>query len=261
VIEPVTIQYKSNIKRNASKEFLKYILSLDYQQYSAISGNNKALEANLKLWFDNFLSALRDIYGCQELTLQRDAKNFAFLITMPKREPFALHELSDGYAAFLEIYMELIMRFELENAVVDYDQSAIVIIDEIEAHLHVELQKQILPFLTKMFPNVQFIVSTHSPFVINSLSNAIVYDLEHLEELENPVIYSYEAIVEGYLNVGQYSDETRDSFNRYKELYRKELSDSEKVEFQKLISVLELVPPASKELYLAFRTMEDSRLR
>jgi len=169
--------------------------------------------------------------------------------------------MSDGYAAFLEIFMELIMRFERDNALVDYNQSAIVMIDEVEAHLHVELQKRILPFLTKMFPNVQFVVSTHSPFVMTSLSNAVVYDLEHLEELVNPGIYSYEAVVEGYLNVGQYSNEARDSFNRYKELYSKELSDTEAVELKKLISVLQLVPPASKELYFAFRTMEDNRKR
>jgi len=261
VIEPIAIDRKNHIQRNASKEFLKYILSLDYQLYSAKIENNRTLEDNLDKWFDSFLATLRSIYGCQELTLLRDAKNFAFKIEMPGREPFALHEMSDGYAAFLEIFMELIMRFERDNALVDYNQSAIVMIDEVEAHLHVELQKQILPFLTKMFPNVQFVVSTHSPFVMTSLSNAVVYDLEHLEELVNPGIYSYEAVVEGYLNVGQYSNEVRDSFNRYKELYSKELSDTEAVELKKLISVLQLVPPASKELYFAFRTMEDNRKR
>ena len=48
-------------------------------------------------------------------------------------------------------------------------------------------------------------------------------------------------------------------FNRYRELHGKQLSDAESIEFQKLVSTLELVPPASKELYLAFRTMEDKR--
>ena len=258
-IEPIRIQNKTEIGHNVSKDFLKYILSLDYQLYSAKSDNNEKLETNLKIWFDSFLAALRDIYDCQELKLQRDSKNFAFKVEMPGREPFALNQMSDGYAAFLEIYMELIMRFGSDDAAINYNQSAIVMIDEIEAHLHVELQKKILPFLTNMFPNVQFIVSTHSPFVMTSLSNAVVYDLEHNEQLENPGIYSYEAVVEGYLNVGQYSDEIKNAFNRYRELYNKELSDIENAELQRLVSTLELVPPASKELYLAFRTMEDKR--
>ena len=54
----------------------------------------------------------------------------------------------------------------------------IVLIDEIETHLHLELQKLILPMLTELFPNIQFIVSTHSPFVINSIENATIFDLE-----------------------------------------------------------------------------------
>ena len=167
--------------------------------------------------------------------------------------------MSDGYAALLEIYSELIMRFETSEGLVDYNQQAIVFIDEIEAHLHVELQKKVLPFLTQMFPNVQFIVSTHSPFVINSLSNSVVYDLEMKERIENPSIYSYEAVVEGFLSVGQYSDEIKNKFNRYRELYSKNLTEDENVEFKKIISDLEMIPPASKELFFSFRSMEDKR--
>lgn len=55
----------------------------------------------------------------------------------------------------------------------------IVLIDEIETHLHLELQKEILPFLTKLYPNIQFIVSTHSPFILSSVDNAVVFDLEN----------------------------------------------------------------------------------
>ena len=260
-IEAIEIKDKSRINQNASKQFLKYILNLDYRLYGAKSDANIELETRLEKWFADFLRALREIYDCQELTLKRDAKNLAFQVQIPGREPFALHEMSDGYAAVLEIIMELLMRFESADAVVQYEQSAIVLIDEIEAHLHVELQKRVLPFLTQMFSNVQFVVSTHSPFIINSLGNAVVYDLEKREILENPSVYSYEAVVEGYLNVGQYADEMRNKFSRYKELFAKELNDAERNEFQRLVSELQMVPPASKELYYAFRTMEDRRRR
>lgn len=184
-IEPVNIQGKNIITRNASREFLKYILSLDYRRYGAISDKNKELEENLEKWFDNFIKALRNIYQCAELELQRDTKNYAFLIKMPDREPFALNEMAAGYAAFLDIFVEILMRFEGDDAVVNYEKPAIVLIDEVETHLHVELQKRALPFLTQMFPNVQFVVSTHSPFVMSSLENAVVYDLEKKEYLEN----------------------------------------------------------------------------
>ena len=149
-IMPMIIKGKTEVIRNASKDFLRYILSLDYQLYGAKTDGNKALAENLEKWFDNFVIALREIYDCQSLKLQRDTKNLAFKIKMPGREPFKLSEMSDGYTAFLNIYMELLMRFESADAIVESNQPAIVMIDELETHLHVELQKRILPFLTKL---------------------------------------------------------------------------------------------------------------
>lgn len=47
------------------------------------------------------------------------------------------------------------------------------------ALLHLELQKNIMPLLTAMFPNIQFIVTSHSPFILNSLKDVVIYDLEN----------------------------------------------------------------------------------
>jgi predicted ATP-binding protein involved in virulence len=58
-----------------------------------------------------------------------------------------------------------------------------VIIDEIETHLHLRLQEQILPFLTELMPRLQFLVATHSPAVISSIPNAVVYDLGTCEQV------------------------------------------------------------------------------
>ena len=258
-IEPVDIEGKTVVTRNASKEFLKYILSLDYRLYGAKSDNNKRIEAILEEWFDNFQKALRDIYDCTELKMQRDAKNLTFKIVVPGHEPFGLNEMSDGYAAFIDIYMELLMRLECVDAIVEYEKPAIFMIDEIETHLHVELQKRILPFLTKMFPNVQFIVATHSPFVITSLENAVVYDLEKKEQLENPSFYSYQAIVESFFDTDMYSEELKNYFKRYKELCFKERTPEENKEFLKTRTELEIMSRPSTELYIAFQDLERKR--
>ena len=74
-------------------------------------------------------------------------------------------------------------------------------IDGIDAHLHVTLQKKILSFLTRAFPKVQFIVTTHSPFVVSSVDDAVIYDLSKLEQVEDLSLYSYEAILEGLFGV------------------------------------------------------------
>ena len=258
-IESMEIEGKTVVARNASKDFLKYILSLDYQLYGAKSENNTLLEINIKRWFDNFLAALRNIYNCQELHLKRDVKNLIFKIEIPDREPFGLHEMSDGYAAFLDIYMELLMRLENADTVVEYNQPAIVMIDEIETHLHVELQRRILPFLTQMFPNVQFIVATHSPFVMTSLENAIIYDLEKNERLDKPSFYSYDTMVESFLGTSMYSDELIKFFERYKELCFKERTAEENEEFLQAKVELEVRSIPSTELYIAFQDLEKRR--
>ena len=259
VIEQVFIEGKNYVTRNASKDFLKYILNLDYQLYGAKNDKNKILEKNLDKWFLNFQSALREVYNCEELELRRDAKNLRFIVEMPEREPFSLHEMADGYAACLDIYMELLMRFENEHSEVDYDTPAIVLIDEIETHLHVELQKRILPFLTKMFPNVQFIAATHSPFVINSLDNAVIFDLEKKTRLENPSFYSYETILESFLDTDMYSSKLKAYFERYKELCFKERTPEENDEFLRAKSELEMKALPSKELYIAFQEIAKVR--
>ncbi|MDR1135345.1 MAG: AAA family ATPase [Clostridiales Family XIII bacterium] len=267
IIQPVNIE-KVHIQTpafNASDventpRLLSYMLFLKYQELNAESEAEKQVFSR---WFDNFTAALREIYDCQELVIKQIAKELTFKIEMPDREPFGFNEMADGYSAILNILAEILMQIDNGKATPDYDKPGICLIDEIETHLHVELQKRILPFLIKIFPKMQFFVTTHSPFVITSLDNAVVYDLEKNTLLENPSIYSYETVVEAYLDVGQYSNEIRNVFNRYRELCRKNtdspLSTDEAEEFRQLISTLEFVPPASKELFLAFRTMENKR--
>ena len=82
-----------------------------------------------------------------------------------------------------------------------------------------------------MIPNVQFIVATHSPFVITSLPNAVVYDLEKHEHLDNPSYYSYEAVVESFLDTDMYSVDMKRQFERYKEFCFKERTLEENEEF------------------------------
>jgi predicted ATP-dependent endonuclease of OLD family len=258
-IEKISIASKTNIKLNANKGFLKHILSLDYQLYGAKTDNNVELEASLNKWFDNFKGALRNIYDCQELQLHRDTKNLTFKIEIPGHEPFALYEMSDGYSAFLNIFMELLMRLENEDSMVDYEKPAIVMIDEIETHLHVELQKRVLPFLVQMFPNVQFIVATHSPFVMTSLENAVVYDLDKNERLEKPSFYSYDTIVESFLNTTMYSGALQRYFIRYKELCHKDRTTEENDEFLQVKAELEVRAIPSTKLYIAFQKLERAR--
>jgi predicted ATP-binding protein involved in virulence len=95
-----------------------------------------------------------------------------------------------------------------------FDMEEIVLIDEIETHLHLELQKNILPILTKLFPNLQFIITSHSPFVLSSLDHAVIYDLEKNILVEKGMQnLPYEGIVEGYFGADRLSGELRAKYD------------------------------------------------
>ena len=120
----------------------------------------------------------------------------------------------------------------------------IVLIDEIETHLHLELQKNIMSFLTTIFPNVQFIVTTHSPFILNSLGNIVIYDLESRILIENGLTdVPYKGIVEGYFRVDTHSKELKEKFEKYKNLINKDhLEDEDFAEISRLQVYLEEIP-------------------
>ena len=57
------------------------------------------------------------------------------------------------------------------------NENAIVLIDEIDLHLHPKWQRDIISFLSNAFPNIQFIATTHSPLVIQSMNEVNLYVL------------------------------------------------------------------------------------
>jgi predicted ATP-binding protein involved in virulence len=169
--------------------------------------------------------------------------------------------MADGYSSFLRIVIELMMKME-KKASMTYDLPGIVLIDEIEAHLHIELQKRVLPFLMTMFPRIQFIVTTHSPFIITSVSNAIVYDLEKKIAVKDMSSYSYKAVIEHYYDINTYSEEINKQFEIYKNFINKDnLSSDEMEQLINAMTYLGQIPVVgvAEELVYSFREMEAKR--
>lgn len=147
-----------------------------------------------------------------------------------EKEPYDFNCMSSGFSAIMDIVLDLMIRMvKKKGRIFEFDLPGIVLIDEIETHLHLELQKQIMHILTCLFPNIQFIVSTHSPFVLNSLDNVVIYDLENHIIVENGLSdVPYDGIVKGYFQVDTLSDTLKNNFQQYKKLVQKpELTDDD----------------------------------
>ncbi|MCM1048350.1 MAG: ATP-binding protein [Clostridiales bacterium] len=222
----------------------KYMVHLKTQQSYARNEGDMPTVDRIQSWFGRFVDALRILLDDDTIDLEYDYKGYDFKIHESGRNPFGLEELSDGYSSVIQIVSDLILRMDknwlLGDKISQYDIEGIVLIDEIETHLHIALQKKIMPFLTEFFPRIQFIVTTHSPYILNSLSNAKVYDLENCIELENLSVYSADDIAEGYFGADEYSDKLKEKIERYKTLKEKSnLTDVERVERAKLRSELQ----------------------
>ena len=240
-IENVTFKKTYGMAERPSAELGKYLASLKATQYfaSAKGENNRA--AQIEDWFMRFESNLKELYQDKDLRLDFNIETFQFTIHVNGRMPFDFNTMSMGYAAVFDIVADLMMRMEAQRY---YDIEGIVLIDEIETHLHVELQKQIVPFLMRLFPNIQFILTTHSPFILNSAPNSVIYDLEkHLLVEDGMENLSYEGIVEGYFEVDRFSQKLRKYFEEYKQLVTSEnLSDLDYARIAELEDYLDEVP-------------------
>lgn len=240
-IEKVDLKTTYSMKEHPSRELVKYMVNLKTTEaFAKLHGNSKRAE-DIGAWFERFTQVLRRIYEDENLKMKFDDDTFEFSILQTGREPFDFNSMSMGYAAVFDIISDLMMRMESQHR---YDLEGLILIDEVETHLHVELQKKIMPILTELFPKLQFVITTHSPFVLNSTRNAVVYDLETGTLVENGLTdLPYGGIIEGYFKVDTLSQELKEKFEEYKHLMQKEvLTDADFARASELETYLDEVP-------------------
>jgi predicted ATPase len=222
--------------------FLQHIVNLKADRSFARDDGDEESVKKIDIWFSRFEAQLKILFDTRELELVFDRKNYNFSVVLEDQVPFSLLELSDGYSAVMCIITEIMLRMEATQSSA-YDVEGVVIIDEIETHLHVELQKKILPFLCDFFPRIQFIVSTHSPFVLSSVKNAVICDLENHMVTEDLSGYSYDTLIESYFKSDKYSDILKRKVARYEALAdMPEKSDREMDEYFELKDELSSLP-------------------
>lgn len=258
-IEKPDLTRPNDLSRNKVGQFLKFLADNKVQAALARNEGNLQDAENINNWFSSFRDVLRNLFSDPKLELDFDYTDYSFYINSFGKK-FKFTQLSAGYAAALDIVADLILRMQKPGSLVRaYDKPGIVLIDEPETHLHLALQRQIMPILTKLFPNIQFIVATHSPFILSSLPNAVAYDLEHREELADLTEYSYGALAEGYFGVEMASGDLTARISRLETLVAKENLDSaESDELKDLFKDLETVSEAAAPV-IKGRILEQKR--
>ena len=100
----------------------------------------------------------------------------------------SIFNISSGEAALLCVFGEIFRQ--ADNIDKDMNASGIVLIDEIDKHLHISLQKTVLPLLMNLYPKIQFVITSHSPFMNVGFEDtgihANIFDLDNGGLLTSP---------------------------------------------------------------------------
>lgn len=191
--------FKETFERQENRENQKRIHNSDYR--------NPVLEK-----IRNTLSTILD--GFQEITIDREHKGYPLCILQNGRLMDVAQQLSSGEANIVSLVGQIVFNI---HAAQDKNIPCIVLIDEIDNSLHPQWQVKICNLLKKAFPDIQFIVSSHSPFVWSELNRDEVIWLERDSEgkvVRKPVDYAKGGriwdIIGEYFGVAQYGRDIAD---------------------------------------------------
>lgn len=212
------------------------------------SENSEKVERDDLSYQDRSLTAVRHaiesaLDGCRHIRVERKPR---LAMTVDKKgEKVYVSQMSDGEKNMLAVFGDIARRLSIANPEMEnpLEGDGMVLIDEVELHLHPSWQRQILGKLRKVFPNVQFIVTTHSPMVLSEISeDYCLYSISSSEDSSSLVerIRSLDGFDVNKI-LGNYMD-TPDQSDRSADL-RRQLGDAimsgDRSTLERLIKALE----------------------
>ena len=188
-----------------------------------------------------------------------------------KIEEYALDQLSGGYRIMLALAADLARRMAQGNPHLDdpLESEAVVLIDEVDLHLHPAWQQRVLTDLAKTFRKTQFIVSTHSPQVLTTVRSERVICLYRQDDRivagqSSAPIYGAEAgsVLEAVMGVSERPAAERNEFVKKLEEYRRLVNDGRgrSEEAVSLRGALENLSPRDPALDAADMEMERQEI-
>jgi predicted ATP-binding protein involved in virulence len=214
------------------------------------SNEDLARTDEIAAWLNGFEKNLKYLFEDESLSLKFSADSLRFKIQQKGKIDYTFQTLSSGYLAIFDIYADLLIRAAFLD-IIPEKLAGIVLIDEIDVHLHVSLQRKVLPFFARSFPRIQIIATTHSPFVVTSTTDTLIYDLTSGNESGNLSMYSIEAVVEGLLGVTPVSVEAENVIKRLAQTTSEQgfdLDDAEKL-IKKISPYVDSLDAESKMFY------------
>lgn len=230
--------------REASLINLKdWLLNLDYSSKNGQPEAVRRLEKIKDILTSEVFPEIED-FRCKS---SKELQNYVeFLV---KGVWCKYEDLGFGYQSLMSWMIDFCKRMferypKSENPLAE---SAIVLVDEIDLHLHPQWQRNVIPYLSKTFPNTQFFVTTHSPMVLQSAKDINLFVLKHNEErvvsVEHSDIHDFRGwTVEEILRetMGLQDDVHSDEYQRLIREFNTSLDKNDREKMQKAYN--EIIP-------------------
>lgn len=160
-----------------------------------VMASNKGTVREYEMFKNIVATFMKEINELSDVPSIFYSPQFDELVYKDDKAEMPISKLSAGYQSLLWMIMDLAYRVCMLNPELDNREqiTGIVLIDEIDLHLHPKWQWNVIEALRKTFENVQFIIATHSPIVISASKEANLVLLDNEQEVNYlPDCYGYE---------------------------------------------------------------------
>ena len=160
-----------------------------------VMASNKGTVREYEMFKNIVATFMKEINELSDVPSIFYSTQFDELVYKDDKAEMPISKLSAGYQSILWMIMDLAYRVCMLNPELDNRKqiTGIVLIDEIDLHLHPKWQWNVIEALRKTFENVQFIIATHSPIVISASKEANLVLLDNEQEVNYlPDCYGYE---------------------------------------------------------------------
>ena len=252
----------------------------DIENEDAISGStleklSKKLGKNSDFWKE--IEAVNSLSQDSQLTAVRTAitqfmPGFTNLrvVRNPRLEmvvdkagsSLSVMQLSQGEKSLMALVGDIARRLAIMNPLLEnaLQGEGIVLIDEVDLHLHPQWQRRLIHQLTDTFPNCQFILTTHSPLVISDTKDVLCYVLDDGELEERNGLYGLDAnqVLLSVMDTDVRNSEVQARLDRLLEMLQDKKLNEAKALFEELSADL---PPSHIELTKAALLIRKLELR
>ena len=206
----------------------------DIENQAKVRNNNMGYEDRSLKVVKKAMLAMLD--GFEDIHIER--KPLSMKVTKNGRN-FKINQLSDGEKCTISLFGDLARRMALANPGREnpLEGTGVVLIDELELHMHTSWQRKVLGVLKETFPNIQFIITTHSPQILGELDDK--YNLVYLKKEDQKIVpkmyrsflgWDSNLILEDVMNTSSVNKEIRELKSKmYAYIDDKQYEEAEKL--------------------------------